>query len=728
MRIIKQRLIEMVPEIACFLDVDDLHEIGDLEGYVERSQTILVFCSRGYLESKNCARELTSAVRQGKPLIALLDPEAKHGGMSLLEVRKELEAISTRYPGWCFPRGTPEGAELAASLLDKEPVIEWNRIGVFQDISMRVVAERVLGLSGSTYLEGEVRLSAITVPPVRRVTSRRLVLNGSGYDTTRPTEESSQRNKAFAHVYCSLFNAGAEQLIRQVNAILTTKLTVTSKEEQLARCERMLLLLDERTFTSPSSADLLAEIQRAFDLGVPLVLAHEMPSVDPEDGAARHACEFGDFFRSTPDVLLKAGLYNTLAVPLKGGEWRGVSLKLLAMEFAKEPTVHKLPRRRLGGVPLAELAATSGATLALKVKMGRVVELSRALALPARRPSAIQRQSAIEHQGEVQRQSAILREAAPRASAASATPPARTDDDWRHVLGVLAEDIRHMEAELGSLRQTASATDRRKAQRCADMTQRIRKPHGALPLPAKLPFPEALQPGGSLATRMKIRSSKVIEEAATPAPTTLVKPAPSCICQPTSRSRADRADLTDTAGSSGVEMGGSSATAGLEPGREPQSRPARRRSHLGSHRDVLTYLTWAASGGSDRNWQKTDAPPTNRRMCATSRWRQAEELQGAVALASVGVAQQLRQADAPPTHRIRSTASRLCQQSPPSESRSRMACPRAASTEQPGSGCTGPADDAESATADAAESATASQQSKRLSRRLPSTASSSQFV
>ena len=69
MRIIKQRLLEMIPDLSVFLDVDgqqqaaheepstlcarhtnapvalcyaDLEEIGDLEGYIERTSVILI--------------------------------------------------------------------------------------------------------------------------------------------------------------------------------------------------------------------------------------------------------------------------------------------------------------------------------------------------------------------------------------------------------------------------------------------------------------------------------------------------------------------------------------------------------------------------------------------------------------------------------------------------------------------------------------------------------------
>ena len=57
MRIVKQRLLEMLPDARVFLDVDDLEEIGDLEGYIEGSGSVLVFCSEGYCASRNCMRE-----------------------------------------------------------------------------------------------------------------------------------------------------------------------------------------------------------------------------------------------------------------------------------------------------------------------------------------------------------------------------------------------------------------------------------------------------------------------------------------------------------------------------------------------------------------------------------------------------------------------------------------------------------------------------------------------
>ena len=52
MRIVKQRLSEMLPDVSVFLDVDDLKE-GKGAEYVDASALSLVFCSKGYFHSVN---------------------------------------------------------------------------------------------------------------------------------------------------------------------------------------------------------------------------------------------------------------------------------------------------------------------------------------------------------------------------------------------------------------------------------------------------------------------------------------------------------------------------------------------------------------------------------------------------------------------------------------------------------------------------------------------------
>ena len=89
-------------------------------------------------------RELVSSFQLGKPIIPLIDPDASRGGLSQEEVRERLHEAEGSYLKWGFDAGTtPRAAELYAHLFAREP-IEWNRIGCFQDVTMRLIAERLL--------------------------------------------------------------------------------------------------------------------------------------------------------------------------------------------------------------------------------------------------------------------------------------------------------------------------------------------------------------------------------------------------------------------------------------------------------------------------------------------------------------------------------------------------------------------------------------------------------
>ena len=49
--VIKRQLQLLLPTAVIFLDVDDLEDIGDLEGYVAKTSAVLIFLSGGYFSS-----------------------------------------------------------------------------------------------------------------------------------------------------------------------------------------------------------------------------------------------------------------------------------------------------------------------------------------------------------------------------------------------------------------------------------------------------------------------------------------------------------------------------------------------------------------------------------------------------------------------------------------------------------------------------------------------------
>lgn len=70
-------------------------------------------------------QELVSAVVQKTPIVALIEPETKRGGLCCEEVRKKLLAADDLYDKWGFNHHGPRGQQLYEALFEGEP-IEWN--------------------------------------------------------------------------------------------------------------------------------------------------------------------------------------------------------------------------------------------------------------------------------------------------------------------------------------------------------------------------------------------------------------------------------------------------------------------------------------------------------------------------------------------------------------------------------------------------------------------------
>ena len=94
--------------------------------------------------------------------------------------------------------------------------------------------------------------------------------------------------------------------------------------------EYMIIYLNSQTW---SSAEFVDDVWLARKTKTKMVLVHEQ---DPRE----HACEFGAFFKSTPQELLDDGIYAPLAVPWHAEPLRGVSLVLVAKALGGEQ-VHK---------------------------------------------------------------------------------------------------------------------------------------------------------------------------------------------------------------------------------------------------------------------------------------------------------------------------------------------------------------------------------------------------
>ena len=90
---IKTALRNLVPSCRIFLDVDDLHDLNDLEKEVARSDVVLIIVTAKYLTSQNCRRELVEAFRLNKPLVMVMECDPDKGSTSVLGMRAELEGL-----------------------------------------------------------------------------------------------------------------------------------------------------------------------------------------------------------------------------------------------------------------------------------------------------------------------------------------------------------------------------------------------------------------------------------------------------------------------------------------------------------------------------------------------------------------------------------------------------------------------------------------------------------
>jgi hypothetical protein len=127
--------------LGATVQVDDLEDISDLEGYIDRTVCILVYCSKGYFTSKNCIRELVATVYKSKKIIPLIDLDQSRGGMTTEQVHDQLLDADNAFEKWGFqcpqtrkrkslewhgPYVWPSGQSLYNALFANES-IEWNR-------------------------------------------------------------------------------------------------------------------------------------------------------------------------------------------------------------------------------------------------------------------------------------------------------------------------------------------------------------------------------------------------------------------------------------------------------------------------------------------------------------------------------------------------------------------------------------------------------------------------
>jgi len=341
---VKVRLLELLPDAQVFLDVDFLGGAMP-ESHIDVSSVALCFCTRRWFTSMPCVREAVRAVLRKVPLIALLDADTSdvQGGHGEAECRSILasreygarllslqEQVATWAMEWGVHLDLPSADEITTELFNM-PAIVWYRLSDLQDVSMRMIAERMMP-----------DLPQLPSPRVVGLEDRRIY-----HQVAYVQEELAHRMRnqqipltplsmgCNFHIYCSAHNHGAIGVMKELVSWCPA-LKYTTRIDQIRECEHIVVLLTGKTWMPGEASENFAhDVWEAMRTGVHRFLIHEVPGARQFDNDARHARPFEYFFEATPEELITAGLYNEIAMNLAGDEWRAPGLIKTVQMLAK---------------------------------------------------------------------------------------------------------------------------------------------------------------------------------------------------------------------------------------------------------------------------------------------------------------------------------------------------------------------------------------------------------
>ena len=299
--------------------VDDLQEIGDLDGYVRATGVMLFFLSKKYFGSRNCLKEIKATLELKKPLVLVHEQQEDKGGGSLDVLMAECGSDAMR-----------------EDIFNERTAIAWHRISHFQNLTLKLVATEMLR-HGPKY--------------------------GSGQEEIRLTFQDELHISELALskplvIWCSAGNPGVSALATKLMSSMAaggqTVKVVDSQDSTLTGVRalghtlvHMLLYLNDETWLKQGDvlerdvraaldaakhANAYAGRLRSFRLGglaelvsskkprseeqIKIILAHEN---DPKKGG----CTFDKFFINTPEGLVQSGIYRCERFELQSskGPW-----------------------------------------------------------------------------------------------------------------------------------------------------------------------------------------------------------------------------------------------------------------------------------------------------------------------------------------------------------------------------------------------------------------------
>lgn len=325
-------------------DVDNLGG-GKDHPHIDVSETVLCFCTKFWFTNPPCMRELVRAVLRKKPLIALLEADTSDikGGHTETECRKILldeydarladwarkdQQLETWAKEWGMPDlKMPTGKEIVDALFESPPIV-WFRLTDFQDVTMRLIAERIVFPEARHGYDDKYKQRAYLDGERSAPTSQEAII----LPTLREGREY--------HLYCSERNGPACDLAKYLKDKMLPDLMWTSDPSKIEACEHIQVHLTNQTWTRGEESEaFVAEVATAMRAGIHRMLVHEVPSARERDH--RHACSFEQLIQATPQNLKDARLYNVIAMNLGADEWLEAGIVRLAQLLSKDNGVRK---------------------------------------------------------------------------------------------------------------------------------------------------------------------------------------------------------------------------------------------------------------------------------------------------------------------------------------------------------------------------------------------------
>eukprot|EP00592_Proboscia_alata_P023596 CAMPEP_0194424146 /NCGR_PEP_ID=MMETSP0176-20130528/23412_1 /TAXON_ID=216777 /ORGANISM="Proboscia alata, Strain PI-D3" /LENGTH=2584 /DNA_ID=CAMNT_0039233745 /DNA_START=230 /DNA_END=7984 /DNA_ORIENTATION=+ len=344
-----------LPGLKVWLDVDDLQDISKLEDSVAESVVFVLYYSRGYFRSKNCRREIYAAMYLDKPIIVLYE-----GDDSTVEDMKNEcmdhcggNNVEKDCPGSaCILKRLLEGDTNMKSLQHNDPCcthgpIQWLNEGCFSAAAKNRIYSQILGnlphykrypnllLEQGIRVPGELSQVSLDAP-INILTHR------SKHSCSDVAEELKTILPEEKSDLISVYDARMffKKNMQEIDSFLEDDRVIKSSNQaeiqhnDLATPQNLpndnpsflLLYLNKFTFEGCAEyqSELASVIQSCIDQSeISIVLVHEKD-------IAKGGCDFGCFFTSAPEELIKPpnNLFRDIATPLyKSKEYRIVSLR-----------------------------------------------------------------------------------------------------------------------------------------------------------------------------------------------------------------------------------------------------------------------------------------------------------------------------------------------------------------------------------------------------------------